>query len=645
MNREGHADEEAAERRPLNLSLIGQPNVGKSLLFSRLTGVGVISSNYPGTTVQFEESTALRGGRILNVRDVPGTYSLFGDTEDESIVVDMLASEKNDLIVMVADASNLEPSLVLCLEVLELGIPTILALNKFDVAKKRFDIDTAQLEKTLSVPVIPVSARSGEGIEELLEAITSGSAKVSDYRVRYDRHIREYLAILQGHVPEGPGARGRAVKLLEGIRRFYDGIPDSTQNLVLKMRRDFEEEHGEPLNVHMARDRYGDAGVLVMNNVKAVERKPTTAERISEATVNPSTGIPILIAVFGVIFLVMVLGGSYIDGVVSDLYERYIGTALPDFGRSIGGQAGEIIMTGLDNSLMAILGLVIPYILVFYIMLGILEDTGYLPRVVVLLDRVTHKFGMHGNAFIPMVVGLGCNVPAIMATRSLRSKRERLIVCTLVAMAIPCSAQMAIIMGVTGTFAGIAYSFMILAVLIVLALIVAAFLNRMLPHEPSNLSMELPEMTAPSLRNVLFKAWNRIKDFFVIAVPLLLVGSIIIEVLLTYNLLDPIVEPFSFITVTMLGLPAVTIIAFLVGVLRKEMAYGMLLVLAAGTPMAEFMTPSQFVVFGLVMAIYLPCVATMAAMWREIGWKETLAVSAASVATAIVVGTLFNLLL
>ncbi|MDD4245287.1 MAG: ferrous iron transport protein B [Candidatus Methanomethylophilaceae archaeon] len=645
MNQEGLIGNGAVGRSPLTLSLVGQPNVGKSSLFSRLTGVGVISSNYPGTTVQFEESVVRRGERTLNIKDVPGTYSLSGESKDEAIVVEMLASEENDMIVVVADASNLEPSLVLCLEVLELGVPTIVALNKFDVAKKRFEIDTAALEKMLSVPVIPVSAKSGEGIEELMEAITSGSAKISDYRVRYDRHIVEYLAILQGYVPEGPGARGRAVKLLEGIGQFYESIPDSTEIIVSRMRREFEEEHGEPLSVHMARDRYGDARVIVMGSVRAVERKLSAAERISEITVNPSTGIPILIGVFGLIFMIMIFGGSFLDGLVSDFYDTYIGAALPEFGRNTGGQAGEIIMTGLDNSLRAVLGLVIPYILVFYIILGVLEDTGYLPRVVVLLDRVTHRFGMHGNAFIPMVVGLGCNVPAIMATRSLLSKRERVIVCTLIAMAIPCSAQMAIIMGVTGVFAGAVYAFMILGVLFFLALIVAALLNKFLPHEPSNLSMELPEMTSPNLQNVLRKAWSRIKDFFVIAVPLLLIGSIIMETLLAYNLLDPIVEPFSFVTVTMLGLPAVTVIAFLVGILRKEMAYGMLLILAAGMPITEFMTPSQFVVFGLVMAIYLPCVATMAAMWREIGWKETLVVSAASVALAVAVGTLFNMLL
>jgi ferrous iron transport protein B len=644
LKQEGLIGNEAAGRRPLTLSLVGQPNVGKSSLFSRLTGVGVISSNYPGTTVQFEESAVRRGDRTLSIRDVPGTYSLSGESKDETIVVDMLASEENDMVVVVADASNLEPSLVLCLEVLELGIPTIVALNKFDVAKKRFDIDTAALEKVLSVPVIPVSAKSGEGIEDLMEAITSGSARISDYRVRYDRHIVEYLAILQGYVPGGPGARGRAVKLLEGIGRFYESIPDSTE-IVSRMRREFERDHGEPLSVHMARDRYGDAHVIVMGAVRAVERKLSFTERVSDITVNPSTGIPILIGVFGLIFMIMIFGGSFLDGLVSDFYDTYIGTALPEFGRDAGGQTGEIIMTGLDNSLRAVLGLVIPYILVFYIILGVLEDTGYLPRVVVLLDRATHRFGMHGNAFIPMVVGLGCNVPAIMATRSLLSKRERVIVCTLIAMAIPCSAQMAIIMGVTGVFAGAVYAFMILGVLFLLALLIAALLNKLLPHEPSNLSMELPEMTPPNLQNVLRKAWSRIKDFFVIAVPLLLIGSIIMEALLAYNLLDPIVEPFSFVTVTMLGLPAVTVIAFFVGVLRKEMAYGMLLILAAGMPITEFMTPSQFVVFGLVMAIYLPCVATMAAMWREIGWKETLAVSAASVALAVAVGTLFNMLL
>lgn len=641
----GCSKEDMEGLKTLSVSLIGQPNVGKSSLFSRLTGVGVISSNYSGTTVQFEESAVRWGDYVLNIHDVPGTYSLSGDSKDEAIVVDMLASEDNDMVIVVADASNLEPSLVLCLEVMELGVPIILALNKFDAAKKRFDIDVTKLESILTVPVVPVSAKSGEGIEELAEAIASGAASISGYEVRYDRHILDDLSVVRERIPGGPGARGRAVKILEGIERFCEGVPDATLEEVSEMRARFEEEHGEPINVHMARDRYGDARVIVMGAVKAVERKLSAAEKISELTVTPITGIPILAAVFGSIFLIMIFGGAFLDGLVSDFYESAIGTSIPDFGRSIGGQAGEIVFSGFDNSLRAVLGLVIPYILVFYIILGVLEDTGYMPRVVVLLDRATHRLGMHGNAFIPMVVGLGCNVPAIMATRSMRSKRERVIACTMIAMSIPCSAQLAIIMGVTGVFAGTAFAFMILIVLFLLALSIAAFLNKVLPYEPSNLTMELPEMALPGYRNVLYKAWDRIKDFFVIAIPLLIAGSIIIEALLAFNMLDPIVGPFSFITVTLLGLPAVTIIAFIVGILRKEMAYGMLLVLAGGISITEFMSPSQFVVFGIVMAVYMPCVATMAAMWKEIGWKETLLVSAASIGVAVAIGSLFNLLL
>ena len=270
--------------------------------------------------------------------------------------------------------------------------------------------------------------------------------------------------------------------------------------------------------------------------------------------------------------------------------------------------------------------------------MGILEDTGYLPRAVVLLDRLMHHFGLHGNAFIPIMVGFGCNVPAILATRMIRSKRERIILCSMICMAVPCSAQIAIMTGVTGKFAGIEWVLVILAILTVLMVSIGIVLNKTLKLEPSNLAIELTELQVPRVMNVINKMWMRSKDFFAIAVPLLIIGSIIVELCIYYNLLDVFVEPMSWLTVDMLGLPAVTIICFIVGVVRKEMSYGMLVIVGAITEM----DPSQFVVYGIIMSIYMPCIATIAVMRDELGWKNTLAVCLSSVTIAVLVGTLVN---
>ena len=630
----------------IQVALVGQPNVGKSTLFSRLTGVGVISSNYPGTTVEFDEGTVTVGETTMHVHDLPGTYSLSVNSDDEKVVMDMLRDEENDIIVIVADSTNIESSLVLAIEVSELGLPMIMALNKYDLASKRFDIDIKGLSNAMGFPIIPVSSRTGEGIDDLLNAISSGKARVSDYRVMYDGHIMRYVEELMSMDPSITW--GTSIKMLEGVGDCPDSARPEVKARIEEMSREFASIHGEGINVHLARDRYGDAHIIAMTAFRKRSDGLSRRDRLSEITVTPSTGIPILIGVlFITISLLIVIGGLLADG-IDQLYSAVVGTAFADFGRSIGGELGEAIMTGIDSSISAILGLVIPYIMVFYILLGILEDSGYLPRAVVLLDRTMHKLGLHGNAFIPMMVGLGCNVPAVLATRVIRSKRERIILCTVICMAIPCSAQLATITGVTGKFAGALWVFVIFILLISLGFISGFILNKALKYEPSNLAMELPELQAPRARNVLLKMWLRTSDFFKLAVPLLIIGSVIIELLVHYEMLDKLVEPMSWLTVGLLGLPSVTVIAFIAGILRKEMSYGMLVILAGSigiSDITQFMTPQQFIVFGVVMSIYLPCLATMTAMYRELGGKETLLISVASIGVAIAIGSAFNAIL
>lgn len=628
----------------VRIALIGQPNVGKSSLFTRLTGVGVISSNYPGTTVEFEEGVVTRNGVTVSVHDLPGTFGLSGNSDDEKVVMKDLYETENDSIVLVADATNLENSLMLCFEALELGLPTIVALTKIDEARKKRDIDVLKLEKMLDVPIIPVSSKTSEGVDELADAVCEGKARISGIRIGYDDMIEKAVSALSEVMDSKFDRRGSAIKILEGSSEFNTRMDATLLRSAGLMKRLYVESKGQPMAVSIASAKYLEAKRVFDECVSARKTKQTMSEKISDLTITPSTGIPILIGVCLLIVGVIVYLGSFLDSVVNGVYDAMIGNALIDFGAGYGDFWGAVF-TGIDGSIRAILALVIPYIMVFYIVLGILEDSGYLTRAVVLLDKVMHHFGLHGGAFIPMIVGIGCNVPAIMAVRTVKSRREKIILSSMIAMAVPCSAQIAIIMGATGTYSGYIYALMIFCILAMIGVLTGLLLNRFLKYEPSNLAMELPELTIPSAKNVLFKTWYRIKDFFFIAFPLLIVGSIVVEILLQYDLLRFVVEPLSPITVGMLGLPAICVIAFLVGILRKEMALGMLSILAAGVPLAEFLTPDQFVVFGVVMAIYMPCVATLITMWREIGWKETVFVSLISITVAILMGTVVRLFL
>ena len=634
-----------AHGKTFKVALVGQPNVGKSSLFTRLTGVGVISSNYPGTTVEFDEGVVTRNGKTVSVHDLPGTYSMSGNSDDEKVVLRDLWEGRNDTVILVADATNLVSSLVLCFEALELGLPTIIALTKIDEARKRNRIDIDALSGILGVPVMPVSSKTSEGVDALADAVCEGRARASGFRVEYMPDIEKAIVALEDGLPDNLkfNKRGVAVKLLEESEPFDEMIGTDLKHTVAVMKKLYRDGTGQSLAVGIASSRYAEAENIVSDVVSESDTKPSLADRISDVMITPVTGIPILLAVCLVILTTIVYVGSFLDGVVSSVYEAVVGTAIIDLGGD--SEFWTAVLTGIDGSIQAIMSLVIPYIMVFYIILGILEDSGYLTRAVVLLDRTMHHFGLHGGSFIPIIVGLGCNVPAILAVRTVQSRREKVILSSMIVMAVPCSAQMAIIMGATGSYSGIVYAFGILVMLVCLAVVTGVLMNRFMKYEPSNLAMELPDLQVPSAKNVLFKTWYRIKDFFYIAFPLLVVGSIVVELLLQYDLLDVIVDPLSPVIVGMLGLPAVCSIAFIVGILRKEMALGMLQILAGGVALEAFMTPDQFVVFGVVMAVYMPCVATLITMWREIGWKETIGVSVLSIVVAILLGTATNLLL
>lgn len=631
----------------MRIALVGNPNVGKSVIFNRLTGIGVISSNYPGTTVELTEGKVSCGNRTFKIYDLPGIYSLGGITEDEKVTLQFLVENRPDCVVAVADATRLEQSLVLIFQLIELGFKTLVALNFMDIAKMRYQIDVEKLSTILGIPVVPTVGITGEGVDRILHLAASDDVKPSNFRVNYDWHIEELLKELSEMLDMELGfpTRGAILKLLEGSEYFRKLFPDQVIARADSLKEKFREQHGETIEVHIARDRYGEAGKIVNEVIRKIAYRPTLREKLSHYTIQPITGVPILICVLVSIFLSVIYIGGFLEEVILDGYQSLTGNFFQELAAFIGGKTGEALSTGIDLSLQAILAIVVPYILVFYLILGILEDSGYLPRVVVMLDGLMHKIGLHGRAIIPMIVGLGCNVPAILATRVIESRRERLILATITIVAIPCSAQTVIIIGTVGNYSGIEYALSIYLFLLILALILGKILNKLISFEPSSLAIEIPDLSLPLVKNILKKTWMRVSEFFVIAFPLLLAGSIVLEFLMVFDVLNALVDPLSPLTMGMLGLPAITIIALIFGVLRKEMALQLLVVLFGTTNLASVLSPEQMFVFAIVMATYMPCIAAFAVIRREFGWKDAIKISIASITIAILLGTIFNFLL
>jgi ferrous iron transport protein B len=404
-----------------------------------------------------------------------------------------------------------------------------------------------------------------------------------------------------------------------------------------KLARDIKVQHGEPAAFRIARERHGIANIFSREATKYVTIKPTLSEKMSEVMTRPRTGIPIMIAVFATLLLLLIYGGGFLENVLVNGWNALTSGVSSTLINS--GGLGQVLNIGLIQGIAGILTVMIPYILIFFLAFAVLEDTGYLPRMAFVMDSAVHKIGLHGRAVVPMLGGFGCNVPAIMATRVLTTKRERRIASFLITMT-PCSARTAVILGTVGVFLGIKYALVIYGIILVMIFIVGWLLNRWLPGRVSGMIMEMPPLRRPMLRPVLYKTWLRMKHFVYIAVPLLLVGSFVIGALHVSGVLSSITGPLAPFTTGLLGLPAVTIIPLIYGFIRKEGALVLLVSIAGTSNLLAFMSPLQIFVFALVAAIYVPCVATIAVLVRELGWKDAIAISAGTFLLAVVVGSL-----
>ncbi len=562
--------------------LMGNPNVGKSAIFSRLTGARVTISNYPGTTVEFTQGLLKFGEEKATVIDVPGVYSLHPSTKAEEVAVQML--KDGDLVINIVDATNLERNLYLTLQLLENNIPVVVALNIWDDTKHRgIEIDVKKLEQTLGTPVIPTCALTGEGIHKLVTRLPEASKPIQQERTDTER--------------------------------------------------------------------WQEIGKIIEDVQKLHHRHHTFLETLADLSIKPLTGLPIVLAVIFISFqIIRLIGEGLIGNVFEPLFENlwlplmtkfslFLGTKglLHDIliGRLIDGEIDFGLSFGLlTTGLFVPFAMVLPYIFSFYLVLGLLEDWGYLPRLAVLVDNIMHRLGLHGYALIPMILGLGCNVPGALATRLLEGRREKFIAATLMAIAVPCMAQIAMIVGLVGERGG-QYVAIVFLVLILLWFILGAILHRILKGESPALTLEIPPYRIPQILATIKKLWMRTEAFLFSAVPYVLLGILAVNILYVLGIIDFLARVFSPVLSGLWGLPSEAISALLVGFLRKDVAIGML------GPLN--LTTKQLVVGSTILAIYFPCVATFIVLNRELGIKDMLKSVLVMLSVTLIVGGLLNL--
>jgi len=627
------------------IALAGNANVGKSVIFNQLTGLHQHIGNWPGKTVEKAEGTLHFKGYTIDFVDLPGIYSLSTFSIEELVSREYIATEKPDLVINVVDASLLERNLFFTLQLLELETPLLVALNQIDMAKKKgIKIDCEKAEKVLGVPVVPTVAVSGKGVSEMLEIaiqVIEKKRKIDPLKPVYGKEIEERIEQIVKSLNKTElkyPARWVALKLLDEdkeVEKEIQKVSPKTVVLSEKLRAELEEIHGHSCPTVVTSERYQVASKISKEIQEITEPLMTPLrEKLHTATTHKVFGYPIMLATILAVFVAIFSFGDFASALLGDFFfelkpavDNILGT----------GIVGELIWGGLIEGVLGGITVALPYILPFYFILYLFEDSGYLSRIAFLMDNLMHKMGLHGKAFIPVMLSFGCNVPGCLGCRIMETTRERLLTAFVVTL-VPCAATSVIILGLVGNFVGIEWALGLYTINLVIIFILGRIAFKALPGEPTELIMEMSEYRMPHLKTVAKQTWFRLREFIVMAFPLIIAGSFIIKIAEVTNLLEPIADIFSPVTVTWLGLPAVTGIALIFGVLRKELTLIMLATLLGTTNFALVMTPAQMIVFTLVVMLYIPCVATIGALIKEFGWKKAALITVLEVALALLLG-------
>ncbi|MGC9125245.1 MAG: ferrous iron transport protein B [Caldisericaceae bacterium] len=633
--------------RVFTIALAGNANVGKSVIFNQLTGGNQIIGNWPGKTVEKAEGFIEQEGLKIKVVDLPGIYSLSTYSEEEIVSREFIATEHPDLVVSVLDASNLERNLFFLLQIIELEVPIVVVLNQYDVLQdKGITIDDKEFSSLLGLPVVKTIATKNKGLKELFETIreTLLSNDKPTSKLAYGKEVEQRIKTLSFEIAsrnlfaEYP-PRFVAIKLIEGDPYFTDKLNDKELLQTLdKIKRELKEIHGEDAQTVIISERYSIASRIAEQSIsKGRGRFHDFSDKLDSVLLHQVFGYVTLIALVLFIFFVVFKFGS----IVSEWIEGLFDLAKPYFMKlNWPLQAKDIVWNGLIEGIAASFGIVLPYIAPFYLILAFLEDSGYLARIAFLTDDLMHRLGVHGKAFIPLIESFGCNVPAIMGTRVMERKRDRLIA-SILATLVPCSARTVIIFGLVAAFLGPVYAILIYLLDFLLIFIVGLLLNRYVKGTPSGLIMEMPRYHRPVPKIILKQTWIRLKEFFEFAMPVIVVANIVMEGLIMLNLLQPLLKIFTPLS-NVIGLPPLAGLTLFFGVLRKELTLIMLATFYNTTNFASVLTARQIFVFGFVTMIYIPCVATIMALKREFGKLTATIITVAEFFGAILLGALLN---
>ncbi len=625
------------------IALAGNANVGKSVVFNELTGSNQIIGNWPGKTVERAVGKLSFEGKCIEVIDLPGIYSFSTYSMEEIVSREYIAFEKPDVVINVVDASVLERNLFFTIQLKEMNVPLIVCVNQIDLAKQKgIIIDTDKLSRALGVPVVSTVAIRGEGLHELMEVATEVAAKNSDidtatlkYGSEVENRIEKITKLIDDkELALGYPSRWVAIKLLENdpeIRTLVENQSREVVNQAYDLAREIEGIHNEPSFSVIASERYFLANQFAYGAQLESKIRITFAEKLDRLVTHRVFGYIISALVIGGLLLWTFVVGDFLSGLLSNAFSFF-----QPVDPQTTGTLTSILWNGAFGGIVAGVTLVLPFVIPFYMMLSLIENSGILTRVAFMMDSAMHKIGLHGKALIPMILGYGCNVPAIESTRILETRRERLLAAFAITFA-PCAARTIVILGLVAVFVNIWWAIALYAIDILVMFVLGRLAYKVVPGEASGLIMEMHTFKVPSISVAAKQTWSRTKSLIYVVFPVYIIGSAAIQGLYALGLLTPVANVLAPITVFWLGLPVIAGVVLIFGAVRKEFVLLMLVALF-GTNLAAVLTPIQFVILALVSMLFLPCLATLTILFKEFGAKATAIIALANITTALIVG-------
>ena len=617
---------------PPKVILVGNPNVGKSVVFNALTGAYTTVSNYPGTSVEVSRGYCLIAEQRYEILDTPGMYSMMPITEEERVARKILLTEDPHAVVHVIDARNIERMLPMTLQLIEAGLPVILVVNILDEAKRLgMQLDLELLQKNLGIPVIGAVMKRKIGLDELRQAIAD-YAMVPYHPFAYAHDLEQDISQINQliHGEYRLSRRATSILLMQRDNDIQELIAEKEAgngyDHLIEVIREISFRRRADLHLQISLERRKICKQMLKDVVsQTINETEPFSEKLSRWMMNPLTGAPILILVvyLGLYQFVGRFGaGTLVDFLEGNLFEVYINPPVVHFAEKyltahwlfelIAGEYG-VWTLGIRYAV----ALVLPIVGTFFLVFSLLEDTGYFPRLALLVDRLFKKIGLSGRAVIPIVLGFGCDTMATLVTRTLETKRERIIATMLLALAIPCSAQLGVILGLLSAEPN---ALAVWTVFLLLVFLLIGFLAaKILPGESPVFYMEIPPLRFPQLRNVAVKTLTRMQSYFVEILPLFLVASVVLWAGKMTGTLEKVIDAFSPV-VTAIGLPVEVTTAFVFGFFRRDFgAAGLYDLQSSGV-----LNATQLTVSAVTLTLFVPCVAQFLVMIKERGVKVAL---------------------